>query len=189
MILTFYSTLIFFILFAFGETKALSPKQEQALASAKYWTPQPLGTDIDDRHHDTQQIVEENGFKFEAHNVTTEDGYILALHRIVPESPDAPVVHLQHGIEDCDVQWVMNSPSLAPAFILARAGFDVWMGNNRGNYYSMSHVKYTSKQREFWDFDFEEMGLYDVPAFIDYELKVTGKKKIAAYIGHSEGTT
>ena len=49
----------------------------------------------------------------------------------------------------------------------------------------MNHIKYTPSQKEFWDFDFEEMGLYDVPAFINYELKVTGKEKIAAYIGHS----
>lgn len=37
------------------------------------------------------------------------------------------------------------------------------------------------------------MGLFDVPAFIDFILKKTEGKniigKIAAYIGHSEGTT
>jgi hypothetical protein len=37
------------------------------------------------------------------------------------------------------------------------------------------------------------MGLYDIPAFIDYILNETEGKnvigKIAAYIGHSEGTT
>jgi hypothetical protein len=30
------------------------------------------------------EIVQENGFKFEEHNVTTEDGYILTMHRIPP---------------------------------------------------------------------------------------------------------
>lgn len=33
------------------------------------------------------------------------------------------------------------------------------------------------------------MGLYDLPAFIDFILKKLGVSKIAAYIGHSEGTT
>ena len=47
------------------------------------------------------------------------------------------------------------------------------MGNNRGNYYSTGHIKYTTSQKEYWDFDFEEMGLKDQPAQIDYILKYT----------------
>ena len=48
----------------------------------------------------------------------------------------------------------------------------------------------TVKDEAYWNFDFEEMGVLDVPAEIDYIHKVKGdKKKIAAYIGHSEGTT
>lgn len=75
------------------------------------------------------------------------------------------------------------------AFMLAREGFDVWMGNNRGNWFSLAHTEYTPREKEFWDFDFEEMGLYDVPASIDYILNETKQDKIASYIGHSEGTT
>lgn len=42
----------------------------------------------------------------------------------------------------------------------------------------------------FWELvDFEEMGVYDVPAQIDYILNYTAKQnplgKLAAYIGHS----
>ena len=33
------------------------------------------------------------------------------------------------------------------------------------------------------------MGIFDVPAEIDYILDNTGFDKIASYIGHSEGTT
>lgn len=83
----------------------------------------------------------------------------------------------------------MNSEDKALAFMLAREGFDVWMGNNRGNWFSVNHTKYSPKQKEFWDFDFEEMGLYDVPAEIDYILETSESDKLAAYIGHSEGTT
>ena len=82
---------------------------------------------------------------------------------------------------------------MAIAFVLSRAGYDVWMGNNRGNIDSKKHVSLDPSGPDFWDFDFEEMGLYDVPAFIDFILKTTeGKNKIgklAAYIGQSEGTT
>ena len=64
------------------------------------------------------------------------------------------------------MSYVINVP--APAFMLAKAGFDVWLGNNRGVEYSEGHVNLTTKDEAYWNFDFEEMGLYDVPAEIDY---------------------
>ena len=33
------------------------------------------------------------------------------------------------------------------------------------------------------------MGTKDVPAMINFVLKLTGNSKLAAYVGHSEGTT
>jgi lysosomal acid lipase/cholesteryl ester hydrolase len=95
---------------------------------------------------------------------------------------------MMHGIEDSSLQWVINSPDKAPAFQFSRAGFDVWLGNNRGNDFSLGHVKYTSKQKEFWDFDQEQMGLYDSPGFIDYITNLRNDSKLT-YVGHSEGTT
>jgi len=37
------------------------------------------------------------------------------------------------------MQWVFNEPNVAPAFVLARKGYDVWLGNNRGNRFSQQH--------------------------------------------------
>lgn len=89
--------------------------------------------------------------------------------------------------------WVQNSPKLAPAFVFADAGYDVWLGNNRGNLYGQNHTTLDPKSKEFWDFDFEDMGLKDVPASADYILEETKDSnptdKFAAYIGFSEGTT
>lgn len=61
----------------------------------------------------------------------------------------------QHGIEDSAVQWIINSEELAPAFIASRAGFDVWLGNNRGTDFSLNHTSLSPKSKEFWDFDWE----------------------------------
>ena len=86
------------------------------------------------------------------------------------------------------MQWVFNEPNVAPAFVLARKGYDVWLGNNRGNRFSQKHSTLNPKQKLFWQFDWEEMGTYDTPAVIDYILNLTNQSKIS-YIGHSEGAT
>jgi hypothetical protein len=74
----------------------------------------------------------------------------------------------------------LNAPEIAPAFILSREGFDVWMGNNRGCKYSLDHVSLNHSnvddQPLYFDFDYEDMGNKDVPAFIDFILKETGQK-------------
>ena len=83
----------------------------------------------------------------------------------------------------------MNDPDKAPAFRLAEAGYDVWLGNNRGTTFSRKHEAFDAKKdRNFWDFSFAELGMYDATAQIDYVREVTGLAKVA-YIGHSQGTT
>lgn len=87
-------------------------------------------------------------------------------------------------------QWVANDGDMAPAFTLARLGYDVWLGNNRGNGYSEQHLKHDphTNGREYYDYDFEELGKYDLPAQIDMVLKKTGVPSLT-YVGHSQGTT
>ena len=68
-------------------------------------------------------------------------------------------------------QWVSNDADKANAFILADAGYDVWMGNNRGSTFSKGHTKYTRHDFEYWQFYQEEMGTIDVPTFIDFIIE------------------
>lgn len=80
--------------------------------------------------------------------------------------------------------YVLHKPEVAPAFVLARAGYDVWLGNNRGNTYSTGHISLDPNSKEYWQHDWEDMGTKDVPAFIETIVNITGHQKIT-YMGHS----
>jgi len=82
----------------------------------------------------------------------------------------------------------MNFPDQSLGFILADAGYDVWLGNVRGNRYSRAHIKYDPRHdEEFWDFSWSDMANIDFPAMVYYILNATQQMKIA-YVGHSQGT-
>lgn len=74
------------------------------------------------------------------------------------------------------------------AYALSDAGYDVWLGNARGTKFSKKHISMNSNDDEFWEFSWNEIGMYDLPAFIDTILSNT-KQKSLHYLGHSQGTT
>ena len=96
-----------------------------------------------------------------------------------------PVVFLQHGLMDSSFAWINNGPNKSIAFILTDKGFDVWLGNSRGNRYSNKHRKYTDVSKDFWDFTWDEMALYDLPSSINYALNISKASKLG-YVGHSQ---
>ena len=108
--------------------------------------------------------------------------------------PGAPAVLLQHGIADNAFCFVVHHHQEAPAFVLAREGYDVWLANGRGTLPSRNHTRFDAdsritKQREaYWDWSWPELGDYDNPAFVDLVREVSGQAKIT-YIGHGQGAT
>jgi len=137
------------------------------------------------------KIVIGYGYPCEEHQVLTDDGWYLTLMRIPHgrkgNSSAKGVILFQHGLTDASIGVCLNDPSEGLPFVLADAGFEVWHGNNRGNGYSMTYKNYSQDSDEFWDFSYDEMAQYDLPASIDYVLQVSGFEKLT-YIGHSEGT-
>ncbi|KAF5279945.1 hypothetical protein FQR65_LT15127 [Abscondita terminalis] len=135
------------------------------------------------------QLIRKYGYPCEAHRVVTEDGYVLTVHRIPPRSGGnkGPVL-LQHGLLLSSADWIVAGPQKALGYILADAGYDVWLGNSRGSTYSRHHTRLSPNGKEFWDFSWHEIGVYDMPAIIDHILSQTSRTNLY-YVGHSQGTT
>ncbi|XP_049938990.1 lipase 3-like [Schistocerca serialis cubense] len=149
----------------------------------------------DDIDLDTPELLEKYGYPCEEHVVETEDGYILRMFRIPygkasPLVPGQrkPAVLVQHGLMNSADDWVIMGPNGSLAYILADEGYDVWLGNIRGNWYSQRHRTLSPEQNKFWNFSWHEHGIYDMPAQIDHVLNTTGHQQIY-YVGHSMGTT
>lgn len=141
-----------------------------------------------------KRYVERYGYQFEEYLLNTDDGYKVTLQRISSAtgvSKNGPPVLLMHGHEGSSADFLLNWPERSPALMLVEHGYDVWLGNNRGNAYSKGHV-HLDRQADkdaYWNFGIEELGLYDVPTFIDEILKHNSYKKLEAYIGHELGNT
>lgn len=99
-------------------------------------------------------------------------------------------VFLQHGVIDMGGTWFFNPGNKSLGLLLADDCHDVWIGNNRGTVYSYRHAdpSIDDNTYDYWDFSFDQMGRYDLPANIDFVKNQTGKDQVI-YIGHSQGTT
>ncbi|XP_078360080.1 lysosomal acid lipase/cholesteryl ester hydrolase-like isoform X2 [Oculina patagonica] len=143
----------------------------------------------------TSQLITNRGYPVEEHSVITNDSFVLNIQRIPhgrvertrTQAGPKPVVFLQHGLLADSSNWVQNYAWDSLGYILADNGFDVWLGNIRGNRYSRRHLHLKPTQKEFWDWSFQEMAHFDIPAMIDHALKVSGQAQLF-YIGHSQGT-
>ncbi|XP_068623175.1 lipase 3-like [Battus philenor] len=142
------------------------------------------------------QLITAAGYPVERHRAVTPDGYVLQLHRIpagrrTARRTSAPkgkkAVLIMHGLLGSSGDFIIMGPERSLGFILADAGYDVWLGNLRGNQYT-THLNLTRSDPRFWEYSFHEHGKYDLPTQIDKVLNVTGLPRLL-YIGYSMGTT
>lgn len=129
----------------------------------------------------------EDGYPLEMHEVQTTDGYFLRVHRI-PKEENNEVALFIHGFAASTDVFLVGGPTSAIIYQTADAGFDVWIPNLRGNKYSKKHGNLSTSDSRFWNFNLQEMAVYDIPAVVDFILMKTNQKQIHA-IGHSQGTT
>ncbi|XP_030920536.1 lipase member M-like [Geospiza fortis] len=147
-----------------------------------------------ERFMNISQKILFHGYPSEEYEVMTEDGYFLSLNRIPHgkggtglSGARTPVL-IVHGFCLDGGDWVDNFPENSLAFILADAGHDVWIGNNRGSSWSRRHRSLSTASEEFWDFSFHEMAMYDLPAMVGFILMQTEQEQLF-YVGHAQGSS
>ncbi|XP_049833571.1 lipase 1-like isoform X5 [Schistocerca gregaria] len=138
----------------------------------------------------TDEIARMDGYDSEKHLVKTRDGYLLTLHRVRSREGPAkrPPLLLLHGLLSGSDGFVLGGPGRSAAYVFADAGYDVWLGNFRGNFYSRRHVSLSPAERAFWMFSFQEMGEQDIPAMLDVMFATTAARRTSV-VCHSAGCT
>ncbi|XP_066249786.1 lipase 3-like isoform X2 [Euwallacea similis] len=139
------------------------------------------------------QLIQKHGYPVETHTYETKDGYVLTAFRIphgTTSIKSKEVALLTHGMGGSGENFVFIGPPDALAFYLADRGYDVWIFNARGTHYSRKHrsLNPNRDRKKYWNFSWHEIGVYDLPATINYIQKETGVDSIF-YVGHSQGTT
>lgn len=126
----------------------------------------------------------------ETHVVKTQDDYLLQIHRIPFDAKSQQdvsykgVVYLQHGLLMSSNIWLCHSENPfnnnLPLY-LHSLGYDVWMGNNRGNRYSNKNLNVERHSEKFWNFSLDEFAMYDIPDSLEYILNTTSLEKHTRY--------
>ncbi|XP_031637602.1 lipase 1-like, partial [Contarinia nasturtii] len=136
-------------------------------------------------------MIQAENYPAEKHTVQTKDGYILSVYRIPNVNArrnNHRIILLMHGITMAAPIFLTMGRNISSGYKFADAGFDVWIGNSRCNTFSRHHITKHPNDPTFWDFSWHEIGVFDIPATIDYILEQTNKTKLS-YVGYSQGVS
>ena len=140
-----------------------------------------------------------DNYGWDSYEVTTEDGYVLTMFRITEGTAavnqiytdDKGPILLYPGMYSEIADWFVKDDLLASStpVQLADLGFDVWFGVPRGREYSRAHTTLDADIDDaYWNYSFEEMGFYDIPAMVDtIRDNRLGSCSRVAVVGHSSG--
>ncbi|RLV93377.1 Sterol esterase 1 [Spathaspora sp. JA1] len=128
------------------------------------------------------------------YRVTTPDGYILTLHRLIDPSETSEVRDqrkpflLQHGLLSCSGSYITSGRN-SLAYYLVEQGYDVWLGNNR-SWFEAVHTHYEGNlynNEQYWDWGMTDLAYYDLPTLIENVLSHKPHHDKLALAGHSQG--
>lgn len=119
----------------------------------------------------------------ELQRLTTEDGWELAIHRVVPDVilHDEPILMI-HGLCSNHATWDLNDEQSIQR-TLAAQGFDTWALDLRG---AGDSERPAPGRYLAWDYSIDDLIHYDGMAALDHVLEQTGAPK-AFLMGHSMG--
>lgn len=143
---------------------------------------------------DLQYYLQALGLDLQEYQVTTSDGFILTMHRIIdPNETDEQrdlrkPVFMQHGLLSCSGTWIVNGKN-SLGYYFHEQGYDVWLGNNR-SYFKAQHATIPGdlhNNEEYWNWSVQELACYDLPAMIGTVLANKKNFKKLILVGHLQG--
>lgn len=143
------------------------------------------------RLRDTMEMIEYFDESVEEHITFTMDGYLLMLFKIKTQQANKkslPPILLLHGTMLSSDIWMIHREKHKnlPMFLHA-LGYEVWLGNRRGNKYCAKHSRLRTRDAAFWDYSIDEVALHDIPCMVDYILRTSSIKKCIV-MGFSQGS-
>ncbi|CAL8121103.1 unnamed protein product [Orchesella dallaii] len=110
----------------------------------------------------TVEEIISKGYNASTHTILSKDGYFTTVDRISggilsPPRKGKQAVLLFHGSGGIGSNWIIQPGSRNLAFLLADAGYEVWLANGRGSSASMKHTHLNpDRDISYWNFSFEE---------------------------------
>lgn len=178
-----------------GREKKNRPKADNA---SDNYTPRQPYPDLKHMRMSTDlgYYARQLGLDLELYDITTADGHILILHRIIDPKDtqhtrdSKPPILLQHGLLLCSGAWLAPGTNSLPYYFMEQ-GYDVWMGNNRCGF-KPRHAEFKHRlmhNEKVWDWDVRHLAYYDLPCIIDTVLAHKPHHAKLYLVGHLQGCT
>lgn len=135
-----------------------------------------------------ERFLEKYSIPYTLTTAVTDDGYSITMQHISPlngKNSKGACIFL-HGMFESSAMTLTHADESIP-ILLAKQGYDVYLGNVRGNMYGLKHKSKSPWSNDFWNFSMREHAASDFPAMIEQILKDTGFKKVTAAYGTSQG--
>ena len=141
-------------------------------------------------NEDYKSYIAKLGLDLEEETIQIEDRYLNSMWRLTSKDENnrnGKSVIMQHGLLDGGFTFLILAEDSLPKK-LCDEGYVVYLPYIRGTQFSRSHLDYDSSlNSKYWEFSFDHIAQYDVPANIKFVKQRDNVEKVY-YIGHSQGT-